>query len=101
MSTNTPGTQGFIDSVVLGTVHMHIRKGAADDISELVETSFREDEILTAKTELIEHLGMVVPPGHRDTVERTAASLYAKELVALVGELDQSDRMPKVVCSII
>ena len=42
---------------------------------------------------------MPVPPGHRDTAERSAASLYAKELVALVQELDKSDKLPKLVVS--
>ena len=96
MATNTPG---IIDSVVLGTVHMHTKRGAAIDIIELVVSSFTEEEILTAKTELIEHVGMVVPGGHNDTAERTAAWLYAKELVALVSELDKSKRLPKVVVS--
>ena len=62
--------------------------------------SFTEEEILAAKTELTEFVGMVVPSGHRDTVERTAAYLYAKELIALVEELDKGNRLPKiVVCS--
>ena len=86
-------------SVVLGSVHMHIKKGVTSDIVDLVVTSFTEEEILSAKTELIEFLGMVVPGGHIDTIERTAAFLYAKKLVALVHELDKDRRMPKVMVS--
>ena len=78
---------------------MRIKKENASDITELVVTSFTDEEILTAKTELIEFCGMVVPGGHNDTAERTAAFLYAKELVSLVHELDKSKRMPRVVVS--
>ena len=99
MATNAPGQPGVIDSVVLGTVHMHIKKGVASDIVDLVVTSFTEDEISNAKTELIELMGMATQGGHIDTAERTAASLYAKELVAMVSELDKDNRMPKVVVS--
>ena len=99
MATNTPGTQGFIDSVLLGTVHMNIKNGATSDIIDTVVASFTEAEILSAKTELIQFLGMVVPSGHNDTAERTAAFLYTKELVSLVQELDKDNRMPRVVVS--
>ena len=99
MSTSTPGVPGLLDSAVLGTVHMHIKTGVSTDIMELVVTSFTEEEILSAKTELIEFIGMVVPGGHKDTAERSAAYLYAKELVVLVHELDKDNRMPKVVVS--
>ena len=45
-------------------------------------------------------LSMADQGGHVDTVERTAASLYAKELVELVSKLDMEGKMPKiVVCS--
>ena len=101
MSTSTPGVPGLLDSAVLGTVHMHIKTGVSTDIIDLVVTSFTEEEILGAKTELIEFIGMVmvVPGGHKDTAERSAAYLYAKELVVLVHELDKDNRMPKVVVS--
>ena len=102
MATNTPGGPGgpgVLDCVVLGTVHMHIKTGVSEDIIELVVNSFTEEEILSAKTELIEVVGMLVPGGHKDTAERTAAYLYAKELVELVHELDKDNRMPKVVVS--
>ena len=79
---------------------MNIKNGASSDIIDLVVESFTEEEILAAKTELIEFVGMLVPSGHRDTAERTAAYLYAKELIALVEELDKGNRLPKiVVCS--
>ena len=42
---------------------------------------------------------MVVPGGHNDTAKRTAAFLYAKEWTALVGELDKSKRLPKIIVS--
>ena len=99
MATNTPGVPGVLDSAVLGTVHMHIKTGVSTDIIELVVTSFTEEEILNAKTELIDFIGMGIPGGHKDTAERTAAYLYAKELVELVNELDKGNRMPKVVVS--
>ena len=62
-------------------------------------SSVNEKEILGAKTELIEFMGMGVPGGHHDTAERTAAYLYARELIKLVYELDKDNRMPKVVVS--
>ena len=102
MAINTPGggePLRVIDSVVLGTVHMHIKRGTSVDILDLLVTSFTEEEILAAKTELIEMMSLVVPSGHRDTAERTAASLYSKELVTLVQELDKDNRLPKVVVS--
>ena len=90
----------FIDNVVLGTVHMHVKKGVMRDIADLVCSTFTAEEILTAKTQLITELSMAVQGGHVDTVERTAASLYAKELVELVSSLDKEGKMPKiVVCS--
>ena len=54
---------------------------------------------MNAKTELIDFIGMGIPGGHKDTAERTAAYLYAKELVELVSELDKGNRMPKIVVS--
>ena len=99
MASNTPGSPGVLENVVLGTVHMNIKKGSSTEIIDLIVTSFLEEEILSAKTELIKSLGMTVPAGHRDTAERTAASLYAKELVALVHQLDHDNKMPKVVVS--
>ena len=68
----------FIDNVVLGTVHMHVKRGVMKEIADLVCST----------------------GGHVDTVERTAASLYAKELVELVSRLNKDGKMPKiVVCS--
>ena len=98
-ATNTPGTPGVLDCVVLGTIHMHVKTGVPNDIIELVVNSFTEEEILSAKTELIEFMGMGIQSEHNDTAERTAAFLYAKELLTLVSELDKSNRMPKVVVS--
>ena len=40
-----------------------------------------------------------VPGGHHTTMERTAVSLYAKELVDMVWKLDKENVMPKVVVS--
>ena len=94
MATNAPGQPGVIDSVVLGTVTCHIKKGVVSDIVDLVVTSFTQDEISNAKSELIELMGMATQGGHIDTAERTAASLYAKELVTRVSELDKDNRMP-------
>ena len=89
----------FIDNVVLGTVHMHVKKGVMKEIADLVCTTFTAEEILTAKTQLINELSMAAQGGHHDTVERTAASLYAKELVELVSSLDKEGKMPKIVVS--
>ena len=99
MATNTPGANGILDNVVLGTVHMHVKRGVSPDIIDLVVTSFPEKDIVEARNELTDCLGMVEMGGHRDTPERSAASLYAKELVALVHELDRDKRLPKVVVS--
>ena len=93
-----PGA-GLLDSFVPGTVHMNIKKGVSPEIIDLLVSSFTEEEILGAKTELIEFMGMGVPGGHHDTAERTAAYLYARELITLVYELDKENRMPKVVVS--
>lgn len=99
MATNTAGQPGVIDSVVIGTVHMHIKKGVASELVDLVVTSFTQEEILNAKSELIDFMGMAPQGGHNDTAERSAVSLYTKELVAIVQELDKDNRMPKVVVS--
>jgi hypothetical protein len=90
---------GVIDSVVIGTVHMHIKKGVTSELLDLVVTSFTQEDILNAKSELIDFMGMTPQGGHNDTAERSAASLYTKELVAIVQELDKDNRMPKVVVS--
>ena len=95
----TSGGGDSLESVVVASVHMNIKTGVSTEIIELIVTSFTEKEILDAKTELLNKMGMNVPGGHRDTSERTAAYLYAKELVALVHELDNADRLPKVVVS--
>ena len=97
MAVNTPGDS--LECVVVATVHMNIKTGVSTEIIELIVTSFTEKEILDAKTELLKKMGMDVPGGHRDTRERTAAYLYAKELVVLVHELDNASRLPKVVVS--
>ena len=81
-----------LESVVVASVHMNIKTGVSTEIIELIVTSFTEKEILDAKTELLKKMGMDIPGGHRDTSERTAAYLYAKELVVLVHELDNADR---------
>ena len=84
---------------MIASVHIHVKTGVSADTVEIIVTSFTEKEILDAKTELIEllGLGMAKPGGHKDTAERSAAFLYAKELVALVYELDKEKKMPKVV----
>ena len=99
IAINTPGVPGLLDSAVLGTVHMNIKRGVSPETIDIIVSSFTEEEILGAKTELIESMGMVVPGGHNDTAERTAAYLYARELIELVYELDKDNRMPKVVVS--
>ena len=43
--------------------------------------------------------GHPLPGGHQTTMERTAVSLYAKELTDLVWKLDKEKAMPKVVVS--
>ena len=42
----------FIDNVVLGTVQMHVKRGVMKEIADLVCSTFTEEEILTAKTDL-------------------------------------------------
>ena len=78
---------------------MHVKRDLASDAVDLIVTSFTEEDILAAKTELIELVGMMVPGGHIDTAERSAGFLYARELVTLVEELDKENRMPRVVVS--
>ena len=100
MAAGSAPTLGILDNVVIASAHMYTMTGNRSDIIDMIVTSFKEDEIKSAKTELIEFVGMNLSnAGHRDTAERSAAYLYAKELVALVYELDKENRMPKVVVS--
>ena len=63
MAASTPGGPKVLESVVVASVHMHVKTGVSTDIIDLVVTSFTEKEILDAKTELSELLGLVIPPG--------------------------------------
>ena len=52
-----------------------------------------------ALSELHAFMDFDPPGGHHTTMERTAVSLYAKELVELVWKLDKDKLIPKVVVS--
>ena len=59
-----PPLQGFIDNVVIGTVHMHALRGVRGDVIDLVQTSFPEKEVFDALSELHSFVNMN-PPGGR------------------------------------
>ena len=90
---------GFIDNVVIGTVHMHVLRGVKGDVTDLIQTSFTEKEVYDALSELHAFIDFDAPGGHHTTMERTAVSLYSKELVELVWKLDKEKVMPRVVVS--
>ena len=92
-----PPSVGFIDNVVIGTVHMHALRGVKPDIVDILQTSFPEKEVFDALGELHSFMNMDPPGGHHSTMERTAVSLYAKELTDLVFKLDKEKAMPKVL----
>ena len=94
-----PTMMGFIDNVVIETVHMHVLRGVKTDIIDLVQTSFAEHEVFDALSELHSFMNMDPPGGHHNTMERTAVSLYAKELTDMVFKLDKEKALPKVVVS--
>ena len=48
----------FIDNVVLGTVHMHVKRGVLKEIADRLCSTFTGEEILEAKTQLITELSM-------------------------------------------
>ena len=78
MAINTPGDPGILENVVVASVHMYVKIGVSADAVEIIVTSFTEKEILDAKTELIELLGMAKQGGHKDTAERSAACKNSK-----------------------
>ena len=90
---------GFIDNVVIGTVHMHVLRGVMGDVIDLIQTSFTEKDVYDALSELHAFMDFDAPGGHHTTMERTAVSLYSKELVELVWKLDKEKVMPRVVVS--
>ena len=94
-----PPQQGFIDNVVIGTVHMHTLRGVKGDVIDLIQTSFTEEEVYDAFSELHVFMNYDPPGKHNTTMERTAVSLYAKELTDLVWKLDKEKAMPRVVVS--
>ena len=78
---------------------MHALRGVKEDIVDLIQTSFPEREVFDALSELHSFMNMEAPGGHHTTMERTAVSLYAKELTDMVFKLDKEKVMPKVVVS--
>ena len=57
-----PTMMGFIDNVVIETVHMHVLRGVKTDIIDLVQTSFAEHEVFDALSELHTFMNMEPPP---------------------------------------
>ena len=93
-----PNPPGFIDNVVIGTVHMHVLRGVKGDVIDLIQTSFTEKDVYDALSELHAFMDFDAPGGHHTTMERTAVSLYSKLLVELVWKLDKEKVMISKYC---
>ena len=78
---------------------MHVLRDVIADVIDLIQTIFTEKEVFDALSELHGFMNYDAPGGHNNTMERTALSLYAKELTDLVWKLDSEKALPRVVVS--
>ena len=93
------GPNRFLEDVVLGVVHMHILRGVKNEIVDMITDKFKEEEIQEARDMLTEQVQVEKMGGHKTTDNRSAAKVYAQELVELVSQLDKEGKMPKIVVS--
>ena len=98
MVTEGVGTM-TINSVVLGTVHMHHGKLPKPDVIELIETNFEESEIFEALEVLHGALSMEPPHGRQTSANRTAVAAYAIDMVDTISRLVNEKKLPLIVVS--
>ena len=82
---------------MLGVVHMHVLRGVKDEVGDLITGNFKEDDIREARDQLLQAAQCSQKGGHKDTENRTAAKVYAQEVIDLVYQLDKDGKMPKIV----
>ena len=88
-----------INSLVVGTVHMHYGKLPRQDVLEIIETNFEEGEIFKALEVLHKAVGLNAPQGRQTSLNRTAIAAYAMDMLDIVTKLVSEDKMPLVVVS--
>ena len=101
MVTPMGDQRGFIENVVLATVHMHWLQAAKPDIPRLISENFLEEDVKEAWKKLIDFLGTVAdyPGGRQDSDRRSAVEAYVVDIMAMFQHLDMDGEVIDIMVS--
>ena len=80
-----PLPEGYLDNVILATIHCHILWNVRMEIPDLIGNNFSEEKINEARDQLVMFLKRPAMKGHNTTIGRTAAVAFAEDIVKLMG----------------
>ena len=92
-------TSGFIESILLASVHMWTGSHGKKEVLNLIVRHFVPADVFEVNCVLSLSVGADKPGGRRDTPERAACDAYALDLYDKVVNLVAANKMPKVVVS--
>ena len=90
---------GTLNNVVLGTLHLYHKNIPRQDVIEILETNFEENEMLGALKVLHEAVGLESPQGRQTSPNRTAVQAYAIDLFDCLSKLVSENKLPEIVVS--
>ena len=88
---------GFIESLLLGTVHMWHSRHNKKEVVELVLQHFVAEDVFKAMVDLAQCAGGAEPKKHNNSAARSAGEAYAPEVYDMLDNLSKSGKLPKIV----
>ena len=99
MTSDTPPDPPLVlESMLLSVAHYWSRKETADRVVELLERSFRQDEMFAAQKELAEMMKRPTPPkrqGSSGSLARSATKAQAQNVIDTLVQLGNEDKLPR------
>ena len=92
-----PLPEGYLDNVVLATIHCHVLRNVRQEIPELISRSFDEEQVKQARDQLIMFLRKPEMRGHNTTIGRTATVAYTEDIMKVMGAGDTQNILPVFV----
>ena len=94
-----PLPEGYLDNVVLATIHCHVLRNVRLEIPDLIGNNFSEEKIKEARDMLVMFMKKPAMKGHNTTIGRTAAVAFAEDIVKLMGISDSQGILPVFMVS--
>ena len=88
--------KGRVESSLLGLTSWWMLSSTQNEVIELLERNFLQDEILTALAFLNSCATITLPPRKQANATRSATRTQAEDLVKIMVNLNKEIRMPRI-----